>query len=123
MNQKKKIERVLIVDDEAVVRSGISRALHNRNIATETAANGEEALLLLKDHAFDLVLLDIKMEDIDGLEVLENIRAKTGKMPVILNSAYNTYKNNFTSWLADAYLVKSSDLSELKNKVRELLTV
>jgi DNA-binding response OmpR family regulator len=63
------------------------------------------------------------MDDLDGLEVLENIRTETNKVPVILNSAYSTYKNNFTSWLADAYLVKSSNLSELKDKVRELLTV
>ena len=71
----------------------------------------------------DLIILDIKMKNMDGLDVLEELRAKTVGVPVILNSAYSTYKNNFTSWLADAYLVKSGDLSELKEKVKELLPV
>jgi DNA-binding response OmpR family regulator len=88
------------------------------------ASSGQEALNQIDNEKYpDLVILDIKMEDKDGLEVLDELRGKHKGLPVILNSAYSTYKNDFTSWLADAYLVKSPDLSELKEKVRELLTV
>ena len=69
-----------------------------------------------------LTRLDAKQEK-DGLEVLDLLRKKNKSLPVILNSAYSTYKNDFTSWLADAYLVKSHDLTELKDKVQELLLV
>ena len=88
------------------------------------AEDGNEALLSIEsNNNIDLVILDIKMEGKDGLEVLDSIRNKHRGLPVILNSAYSTYKSDFTSWLADAYLVKSHDLTELKEKVQELLAV
>lgn len=118
------MKNILIVDDEEDIRSLYESEFEVEGYQTSSVESGSEAIKFIDENSdLDLIILDIKMEDVDGLEVLENIRAKTGKMPVILNSAYNTYKNNFTSWLADAYLVKSSDLSELKNKVKELLTI
>ena len=118
------MKNILIVDDEEDIRSLYESEFEVEGYQTRSVSSGGEAVKFVeKNSDLDLIILDIKMDDMDGLEVLENIRTKTGKIPVILNSAYSTYKNNFTSWLADAYLVKSSDLSELKNKVRELLTV
>ena len=121
MNQKKKIERVLIVDDEAVVRSGISRALHNRNIATKTAANGEEALLLLNDHSFDLVLLDIKMEDMDGIELLRRIRTQYPETDVIMITGYPSIDSavNCTRIGALDYLVKPFSLDDLETALQK----
>jgi len=55
------------------------------------------------------------------LETLSLLKRQNKDLPVILNSAYSTYKNNFQTWLADAYLVKSSNLDELKEKIRDLL--
>lgn len=118
------MKNILIVDDEEDIRSLYESEFETEGYRAYSVSTGNEALDFVdKNMNLDLVILDIKMDDMDGLEVLENIRTKTGKVPVILNSAYSTYKNNFTSWLADAYLVKSSNLSELKDKVRELLTV
>ena len=116
MNQKKKIESVLIVDDEAVVRSGISRALHNRNIATQTAANGEKALLLLNDHPFDLVLLDIKMADMDGIELLRRIRTQYPETDVIMITGYPSIDSavHCTKIGALDYLVKPFSLDDLE---------
>jgi two-component SAPR family response regulator len=71
----------------------------------------------------DLVVLDIKMEGRNGLESLSDFRRVNKDLPIILNSAYSTYKSDFQSWLADAYLVKSSNLEELKRKVRELISL
>jgi CheY-like chemotaxis protein len=64
MNKKNDKQHALIVDDEAVIRKGISRALRSRGITTESAESGREALELMREHHFDLVLLDIRMPDI-----------------------------------------------------------
>lgn len=117
------MKNILIVDDEEDIRSLYESEFETEGYKAYSVSTGTEAMEFLdKNQNLDLVILDIKMNDMDGLQVLENIRTITDKVPVILNSAYSTYKNNFTSWLADAYLVKSSNLSELKDKVRELLT-
>jgi DNA-binding response OmpR family regulator len=117
------MKKILIVDDEEEIRSLYQSELEIEGYHAYSVASGDEAVEFIdKNSNLDLVILDIKMNEMDGLEVLENIRTRANKVPVILNSAYSTYKSNFTSWLADAYLVKSSDLSELKDKVRELLT-
>ncbi len=58
----------------------------------------------------------------DGLEAMGIILSKHKGIPIIINTAYGNYKDNFMSWLADAYIIKSSDLTELKNKIKELLT-
>lgn len=118
------MKNILIVDDEEGIRNLYELEFQNEGFKTYSVSSGKEALNYFNEtRNVDLVILDIKMEDMNGLDVLEELRAKTAGVPVILNSAYSTYKNNFTSWLADAYLVKSSDLSELKDKVKELLTI
>jgi len=118
------MKNILIVDDEKDIRSLYESEFEHEGYRAHSVSSGTEALKFVEGNTdLDLVILDIKMNDMDGLEVLENLRTVASKLPVILNSAYSTYKNNFTSWLADAYLVKSSNLSELKDKVRELLTV
>ena len=70
---------------------------------------------------FDLVILDIKIPKREGTEVLHEVKKRNRDIPVILNSAYSTYKSDFSTWMADAYVVKSADLDELKDKVKELL--
>jgi DNA-binding response OmpR family regulator len=118
------VKNILIIDDEEDIRNLYEGEFETEGYNISSVSSGSEALEYIENNSnLDLVILDIKMDDMDGLEVLESIRIKTNKVPVILNSAYSTYKNNFTSWLADAYLVKSSNLSELKDKVRELLSV
>ena len=69
----------------------------------------------------DLVILDIRMPGMDGLEALPRILGIKEGLPVIMNTAYTQYQDSFMSWAADAYVVKSSDLTELKEKVKELV--
>ena len=115
---------LLVVDDESAIRKLYEREFADDGFDVILAEDGNEALLSIEiNNNIDLVILDIKMEGKDGLEVLDSIRNNHRGLPVILNSAYSTYKSDFTSWLADAYLVKSHDLTELKEKVQELLTV
>jgi len=115
MARKKKIEQVLVVDDEPVVRKGISRALANRNIQSMEASNGKEALARLNTHVFDLVLLDIKMEDMDGVEVLKQIRHENPETSVIMITGYPTIATavHCTKLGALDYLTKPFSLDDL----------
>jgi len=117
------MKSILIVDDEDDIRCLYETELESEGFRAHSVGSGEEALTFMDgNNNIDLIILDIKMGQMDGLQVLEQLRSKIANVPVILNSAYSTYKNNFTSWLADAYLVKTSDLTELKCKVKELLS-
>ena len=118
------MRRILVVDDESAIRKLYHKEFLEDGYDVILAKSGQEALDKIEnDRNIDLVILDIKMEGMDGLEVLNELRVKTKEIPVILNSAYSTYKSDFTSWLADAYLGKSYDLTELKEKVQELIPV
>ena len=115
MTRKKKIEHVLIVDDEKVVRKGISRALANRNIRATEALNGKEALAHLKTRDFDLILLDIKMEDMDGTEILQQIRRNDPEANVVMITGYPTIATavHCTKLGALDYLTKPFSLDDL----------
>ncbi len=114
--------KILVVDDEVNIRKLYRSELEDEGYTVVTAASGAEALDILRETAPDLVILDIKLEQENGLEFLRHMMELRPSLSVILNSGYSTYKDDFSSWLADAYLVKSGDTSELKDKVREVLT-
>jgi DNA-binding response OmpR family regulator len=61
------------------------------------------------------------MPKMDGIEAMGKILSKNKEIPIIINTAYSNYKDSFMSWAADAYIVKTSDLSELKDKIKEVL--
>ena len=86
-----------------------------------TAASGKNILELIEKERPDLIILDIKMADCNGLDVLQEIRNNYYNLPVILSTAYETYKSDIKSMAADAYVVKSFDLTELKNKIKQCL--
>jgi DNA-binding response OmpR family regulator len=85
------------------------------------ATNARDALKMVAAEPLDLVILDIRMPGMDGLEALPRILGIKEGLPVIMNTAYSQYQDSFMSWAADAYVVKSSDLTELKEKVKELI--
>jgi CheY-like chemotaxis protein len=115
-------KRVLVVDDEEGIRFLYKEELEDEGCDVVLASNGEEALEVLDTDAnIDLVLLDIKMPGMDGVEVLRRIKEKNKDVPVILSTAYPHYKHEFGTWACDAYVVKSSDLTELKEIIKEVL--
>jgi two-component SAPR family response regulator len=75
----------------------------------------------LKDFKPDLVVLDIVMPVMDGMEALGRMIGKYKDIPIILYSSYPHYREDFMSWAADAYLIKSSDLTDLKKTIKNLL--
>ncbi len=114
--------RVLVVDDEEGIRLLYKEELEEEGYEVELAASGEEALERLeKEDDIDLVLLDIKMQGMDGVEVLRKIKERWKDLPVILCTAYPHYKHEFGTWASDAYVVKSSDLRELKDTIKDIL--
>jgi DNA-binding response OmpR family regulator len=113
--------RLLVVDDEVYIRKLYQAEFERDGYAVATAADPVEALELMERIEPDLVILDIELEKSNGLELLNKLRQDYRGCAVILNTAYSTYKSDFQSWLADAYIMKSSDLSQLKDKVKELL--
>jgi DNA-binding response OmpR family regulator len=106
--------RILVVDDEINQGKLYVQELGDEGYEVDVASSGQQALEMIKDGEYNLVVLDIGMPDMDGLEALGRMLSMDNKLPVILNTAYPSYKDNFMSWAADAYVVKSSDLTELK---------
>jgi DNA-binding response OmpR family regulator len=115
-------KKILIVDDEMNQGLLYEQELMDEGYDVDVANSGEKALNMVKEKTYDLVVLDIGMPYMDGLETLGKMLSMDNRLPVILNTAYPSYKDNFMSWAADAYVVKSSDLTELKEKIRESLS-
>lgn len=113
--------KILIVDDEKHIRALYAEELEEEGYEVAVASDGKDILLRLEQERPDVVVLDIKMVDCSGLDVLLEIRNRFYNLPVILCSAYGTYKVDVKSIAADAYVVKSSDLTELKKKIAQAL--
>lgn len=118
-----KMTKILIVDDEVNVRKLYSEELRNEGYHTISASTIKEALETVEKEEPDLVILDIKLGEESGIDALMKIAKQRKHLPVILNSAYSIYRDNFQTWAADAYIVKSVDLAPLKEKIRDLLTI
>ena len=114
-------KKILIVEDEEGLRLLYEEELKAEGYEVLTAQNGREAIRQLEEGKPDLIILDIVMPVMDGMETLGRIVGKERKIPIILNSSYSGYQKDFMSWAADAYVTKSIDLTELKDKIRELL--
>jgi two-component system, response regulator, stage 0 sporulation protein F len=117
------MKMILLVDDEEHILKLYQKVFSDDGFQVKLAQSGEQAIQMAKEGDIDLVVLDIKMEGMSGLETLAELRKNKRNMPIILNSAYSTYKSDFQSWLADAYLVKSANVDELRLKVHEFLEV
>ena len=113
--------KLLVVDDEVNQALLYEQELEDEGYEVDTVNSGIEALEKIKENPYDLVILDIGMPEMDGLETLGRLLGIDNKIPVILCTAYPSYKDNFMSWAADAYVVKSMDLTELKEKIKESL--
>ncbi len=112
---------ILVVEDDKNQRLLYEQELKSEGHEVVTASDGKDALEKIQEQLPDLIIMDINMPKMDGIETMGKILGKNKEIPVIINTAYSNYKDNFMSWAADAYIVKSSDLSELKNTVKEVL--
>jgi DNA-binding NtrC family response regulator len=113
--------KLLVVDDEANIRLLYAQELSDEGYSVVTAASALEAVEKLESDSFDLAVIDIKLKNESGIELLQRIVKERHALPVILCTAFSCYKDDFSAWLADGYVVKSSDLQELKDEISRVL--
>jgi CheY-like chemotaxis protein len=113
--------RILIVDDEPNLRTLYRRDLEDDGYEVIEASSAEEGIKAFERERPDLVVLDVRMPGMNGLEAMARILDKDRRIPIILNTAYDSYRDDFTSWAADAYVTKGPDTSELMKTIRKLL--
>ena len=116
-----KRKTILVVDDDENQRLLYQEVLTDEGYDVLVAKDGKEALEEVEQKTPDLVILDIVMPEMDGMEAMTRILRKHRRIPIILNTSYAKYRDDFMTWAADAYVVKSSDFTELKKKIKELL--
>jgi len=115
-------KRILVAEDEVTLLSLYETVLTEEGYDVLPALDATEALRLVRDENPDLVVLDIKMPGMDGMEALYKILDIRRDLPVVINTSYPEFEQNYLSWAADAYLQKSSDLTELKETIKRLLS-
>lgn len=111
---------VLVVDDDEEIRASLRRSLAFDGYRVVTAANGEEALQLARERAPDLVVLDILLPGLDGLEVCRRLRASDESLPIVMLTARDAVCDRVVGLEigADDYLVKPFAFEELRARIR-----
>jgi two-component system, response regulator, stage 0 sporulation protein F len=115
------MKTILVADDDRSLRRLYKAELEAEGYNIILAENGLQATRMIEEENPDLVVLDIRMPQVDGLEAMAKILRQNRRVPIILNSAYSYFQDDFLTWAAEAYLIKSADLQPLKEKIREVL--
>ncbi|MGQ9461865.1 MAG: response regulator [Candidatus Fervidibacter sp.] len=113
--------RILVVEDDDKQRQLYCEELALAGYETLEAGSAKEAEDLLTREQVDLIVLDINMPGVSGLELLPRIHELHPGMPVIIHTAYGSYRDDFISWLADMFIVKSPGVGNLIEAVEDLL--
>ena len=115
-------ERVLLVEDDPSIREVTSLGLRGAGLSVETAADGREALVRFRAEPYDLVVLDVMLPELDGLEVCREIR-RSSRVPILMLSARSDTVDVVVGLElgADDYVTKPFELRELVSRVRALL--
>jgi DNA-binding response OmpR family regulator len=115
--------KLLLVEDEIQLQGILAKGLKKCGYAVDTAGDGEEALELFEVNEYDLIILDLSLPKIDGLEVLKNIRKSNHTIKILILSARSDTEDRITGLDrgANDYLVKPFDYDELKARIRCLL--
>jgi DNA-binding NtrC family response regulator len=120
----KEIDRILVADDDAVIRKGLQRILSAEGYDVETVSNGRAALDRLEQERFKLLVTDLKMPGMSGLEVLESIRTRQPELPVVLITGYaaidnavEAMKNGATDYLAKPF-ANEEIISKVENAIK-----
>ena len=112
---------VLVVDDEEHQRLLYREELEDAGYKVLVAGSGPEAVEIATHQHVDLVLLDIAMPGMDGIETMSRLFNINRCLPVVIHTAYSDFQDDFTTWAADAYVIKSSDLTGLLQTLRDVL--
>ena len=118
------MKRILLVEDDANLQFLIREELRDDGYDVSVTSNGKEALSFLlecNETQPDLIIMDIRMPKMDGIDALGHIIKSQIDKPIIIHSAYSSYKNDPLTMAADAYVLKSPDFTNLKSAICELL--
>jgi two-component system, response regulator, stage 0 sporulation protein F len=115
------MKKILLVDDEESIQIVYREEFEDEGYRVISALDGISGLEKFKEENPDLVILDIQMPGMNGVEVLRQMKMLKASVPVILSSAYQEFKRDLGTWASDKYVVKSGNLDELKKTVRNLL--
>ncbi len=115
--------KILLIDDDVFTLKGISVNLNRNGYDVTSTASGEEAIELLERNTFDLVLTDLVMEPIDGIQILVKAKKLNPQTKVIIISGYGIQKTilNAYKYRADDFLLKPMDIDEIIGRVKECL--
>ena len=113
--------RVLLVDDEEEFVSALSERLELRGIEVDSVLNGEDALALMVEKTFEVVILDVMMPGLGGLEVLKQIKSTHANTQVILLTGHGATREGIEGMRLGAfdYLIKPVDIEEMLEKMKE----
>ena len=120
------MKKILLVEDDKHLQFLIREELIDDGYDVTLASNGKEALSILFDESEkgpDLIIMDLRMPKMDGLDTIGHILKSKVDKPVIIHSAYASYRDNPMAMAADAYILKSHDFSLLKDTISELLSL
>lgn len=115
------MKKILLVEDDFSIRLVYEEEFKEEGYEVIAAENGSEALEFFASDTPDLVILDIQMPGMNGIEVLRQMKTIDPSVPVILSSAFPEFKQDLGAWASEEYIVKSSDLSKLKDAVRRYI--
>jgi DNA-binding response OmpR family regulator len=113
--------KLLLVEDEPAHFALYKRFLAEDGYEIMGAQCGEEAITMAKRFCPSVVVLDLVLPDMDGTEAISRLLSECGRPKIVINTGYESFRYNFRCWGADAFVVKSSDPSELRAKVKQVL--
>ncbi len=114
-------KKILLVEDEKNLCLLYEEELKEAGYNVTAVLDADSALEKIKKHSYDLIITDIRMPGKNGIDLITQVMALRKDVPIIINTAYQSYKQDFMTWAADAYVVKSSSMAELKAKIKELI--
>ncbi len=113
--------KVLFVDDDRSLLRLYQDEFSDEGYEVMLASNGDDGLTAFRRESPDVVILDLNMPQRDGIEVLNTMLGLNRQAKIIIHTAHPHFRDNFLTWGAEAYMVKSSDLDDLKKKIKDTL--
>jgi DNA-binding NtrC family response regulator len=117
------MNKILVIDDDQGIRMLYADELTDEGYDVVTCGDGSCLMEFIKEERPDLVVMDMKLGKYNGVDLLQDIRKSFDQLPVILCTAYPSVRQDLKSIPADGYVMKSSDLSELKLKIGKALEI
>ena len=117
-------KNILVIDDELLIRDLLYDFFSEKNWIVSVSDSGSKALELLKARRFDLVLVDLKMPEIDGIEVIKSIKARYPSLPIVIITAFPSFESAVEALRLkiDDYITKPFNINKLFKTICEILT-